>query len=391
MSRYDAYWEANGLLDFRRNPKAYYDLFSTVNAPDVIIPHTERHAYWDDEVVKVALHGSHFSAADWSGAQVRWASAAGTPSGQRAVPAVPRGSAAPLGTANWPLPRVEQARPVSIELSLRAPNEGKLAANSLDLLILPSEERAPRYEGSVTVLTREEALAAPPPDVLGLQDIEPVEGEPHGMALHDTPLPAGGAGEAAQSSAATRDQPPHSVLACSLRELGYNTTGLFTPEARLAVATYANPKLLGWVREGGCVLYITRGSNPFFWAQGRGGAYGGNWISAFNWLRPGVYRRLSAVTNPLGMPFMGIIPPATILGLPVEDPAAQPDFLAGMVSGWVAHPAVHTVQFRYGLGRVIMTTFQLDQALPRDPVAVAMLHDLIEHLTSDACRPTLEL
>jgi hypothetical protein len=85
------------------------------------------------------------------------------------------------------------------------------------------------------------------------------------------------------------------------------------------------------------------------------------------------------------------MPLATILGLPVEDRARQSDFLAGMVSGWVGHPAVHTLQFRYGLGRVIMTTFQLDQCLPRDPVAVAMLHDLVEHLTSDACRPTLEL
>ena len=63
-----AYWEANGLLDFWRNPKAFYDLFSTVNAPDVIIAHTDRYAYWDDEVVKVALHGSHFSGEEWSGA-----------------------------------------------------------------------------------------------------------------------------------------------------------------------------------------------------------------------------------------------------------------------------------------------------------------------------------
>jgi hypothetical protein len=60
------------------------------------------------------------------------------------------------------------------------------------------------------------------------------------------------------------------------------------------------------------------------------------------------------------------------------------------VSGWVRHPAVHTVQFRYGRGRVIMTTFDLEDALPRDPVAVAMLHDLLEYLASDACQPTLK-
>jgi hypothetical protein len=67
----------------------------------------------------------------------------------------------------------------------------------------------------------------------------------------------------------------------------------------------------------------------------------------------------------------------------------QGDFLAGMVSGWVDHPAVHTVQFRYGKGRVLMTTFRLEAGLGKDPVATAMFHDLIEHLHSDACQPVL--
>ena len=56
------------------------------------------------------------------------------------------------------------------------------------------------------------------------------------------------------------------------------------------------------------------------------------------------------------------------------------------------HPAVDTVQFRYGKGRVIMTTFSIKQAIERratDPVGAAMLHDLIDYLTSVACQPTL--
>jgi hypothetical protein len=83
------------------------------------------------------------------------------------------------------------------------------------------------------------------------------------------------------------------------------------------------------------------------------------------------------------------MPRGTIVGLPIEDPAVQPDLLAGMVSGWVGNPAVHTVQFRYGRGRVLMTTFRLEEAY-RDAVAVAMLHDLIEHLHSGECQPTLK-
>jgi hypothetical protein len=46
------------------------------------------------------------------------------------------------------------------------------------------------------------------------------------------------------------------------------------------------------------------------------------------------------------------------------------------------------VQFRYGSGRVIATTFNLRRTLHEHPVSVAMLHDLIDHLTSD-CQPTL--
>ena len=81
----------------------------------------------------------------------------------------------------------------------------------------------------------------------------------------------------------------------------------------------------------------------------------------------------------------------TIVGVPVEDPAVQPDILAGMVAGWVRHPVVHTVQFRYGQGRVVMTTFALAQQVGRDPVATAMLHDLIDHLASGACDPALRV
>ena len=48
-----------------------------------------------------------------------------------------------------------------------------------------------------------------------------------------------------------------------------------------------------------------------------------------------------------------------------------------------------TVQFRYGKGRVIVTTYQLINALATHPLAAAMLHDLVDYLASDACAPTL--
>jgi hypothetical protein len=165
-----------------------------------------------------------------------------------------------------------------------------------------------------------------------------------------------------------------------------------TPQTRVVITDYPNEDLLNWVRNGGRMLLLSSGPNPFFWRQGRGGTYGGSWITSFSWIRPGIHRRLP-ITNPLPLPYMHVMPTGTILGLPIENVAVQQDFLAGQFTGWVQHPAIHTVQFRYGKGTVLMTTFTLKEALrkdPTDPIATAMLHDLVDHLASENCRPVLE-
>jgi hypothetical protein len=148
--------------------------------------------------------------------------------------------------------------------------------------------------------------------------------------------------------------------------------------------------MLKWVRAGGDMLALANGPGPFFWVQDRNGPYSGNWLTSFSWVSPQVHKRLARAGNPLGMPFARVIPSRTILGLPLEERAVRGDILSGMISGWVGHPATHTVQFRYGKGRVIMTTFGIEQSVPDDPMAVAMFHDLIDHLCSDACQPVLK-
>ncbi len=324
----DAYWESNGLLDFYRRPKAYHDLFALFNAPDVVIPRTERAAYWDDEAVTADLALSHFSPADWGSARLRWR--LGDAEGTRRAPSVPRGTVAEIGRLRWALPPVTVTTAARIELELRGPQA--LARNHLDVLVLPAAHRAARYPGLVAV--------------------------------------------------------PEISLERSLRKLGYRTASAPTAETSVAVTTQTTPELLAWVRAGGKLLYLDQGTSPFFWTQGRGGAYSGNWLTSFSWIRPGAHPRLPAA-NPLGLSFRHAMPTHTILGLPLEDPAIQPDVLAGQVSGWINHPAAHTVRFRCGQGRVVMTTFNLAPALPGDPVAVAMLHDLLEHLASDECQPKL--
>jgi hypothetical protein len=323
----DAYWESNGLLDFYRRPKAYHDQFAAFNAPDVLIPHTERSAFWDDEAVTVHLTLSHFSAAEWDKVKLHWQW--GEKKGTRRMPEVPRGAVGEVGRLRWRLPAAAQSAFTRIDLELRG--RQVLARSHLDLLVLPAAHRAARYAGAVAV--------------------------------------------------------PERGLERSLRKLGYRTVALGA-EATVAAATHPTPELLAWVRAGGDLLYLDQGASPFFYTQGRGGAYSGNWLTSFSWLLPSAHPRLPAA-NPLGLPFRQVMPLRTIVGLPLEDPAIQSDVLAGQVSGWVNHPAAHTVRFRYGQGRVVMTTFDLSHALPDDPAAVTMVHDLLEHLVSDGCQPRL--
>ena len=365
----DAYWEANGLLDFVRRPKVYHDRFAWVNAADVLIPAVDRYAYWDDQPVVVAFHGAHYSAANWDGARLSWNIGGVHSDDEVPVADLRRGTARLLGSLSFRLPQVEHAQMVELQFLLRAPDGAILARNSLDLLVLPAAARRPHYTEPVAVV---------------LTDDRPV------MTTLGTPNPGGARvePEAAIPDMLSTDEASGSSLENSLRDLGYRTTRRLSERTRVAVTNYPTARLLHWVREGGDLLYLSRSPNAFFWFQIRGGAYSGSWMTSFSWLRPEIYRRLK-VTNPLTMPFLHIMPGATILGLPVEDPAMQGDFLAGMVSGWVRHPAVHTVQFRYGRGRVIMTTFALEHGLRDHPAATAMFHDLLDHLVSDACRPTL--
>ncbi len=357
----DIYWESNGLLDFHRNPKVYHERFASINAPDVIVPQPERYVFWDDEPVRARLHLSRYGAASWEGAALSWRFDAAA--GELAAPALARGEVAEIGAQRWPAPAGEGARTARVELVLRDADGAALAENQLELLILPAAERAARYRGLVAVV-----------------------GGP-GLATEPAELEASG------PDGSTPESPPPdglepAGLEGALRRLGYSTTGRLGPAARVAVTTSPTAELLGWVRNGGDLLYLNQGVSPFFWTQGRGGAYSGGWMSNFSWLRPGVHRRLE-VASPLGLPFAAIMPARTIVGVPVEDPAVHPDILAGLIGGWINHPAVHTLQLRYGRGRVLMTTFTLAEALPGDPAAVAMFHDLLEHLVSEACRPTL--
>ncbi len=334
----DAYWESNGLLDFHRNPKAYFEEFRHLNSADVIVAQLPRYVYWDDENVSATLHVSHYSADNWDGAQLH--AALGADETMLPVPALARGEARLVGEFIGHPIHTAQSEQQVLEAEAVDGSGRVLAHSHTQILVLPSEFRSAAYSKPVYFV----------------------------------------------DSAAVEMTSP---LADDLNRLGYAVYP--QADARLCIADTVDADLLDWVAQGGDLLYLnSAGRNPFFWQQGRGGAYDGDWVTSFSWLRPGVYRRLP-VSSPLTLPFAGIMPESVLLDLPVTNPAYHGDFLAGQITGWIGHPAIHTVQFRYGRGRVILTTYRLSDGLGYHPAAVAMLHDLVDHLVSDACQPALTL
>ncbi len=338
----DIYWESNGLLDFNRGEKAYHAVFGQINAADVIISQPEQHAAWDDQSLAARLHVSHYSARNWEGALLKW-----TNDGQshtQPLPALAQGDVVDLGTVEWAFKTTTEAETQQIALEVQSATGETLARNVSDILVLPAAAQQASWHGTL----------------------------------------AFSAGNTNAERAET------TTLQTALEHLGYRTTTQADSQM-LLMTSRVDKEILGWTHAGGTLFYLCQGVSPFFWVQGRGGVYSGAWITSYNWLRPGVYARLGA-PNPLTMPFANIAPTGVIVGLPVEDSACHADFLAGQFTGWIQHPAIHTVQFRYGQGKVLMTTFNLLSNLTgksSDPVATAMLHDLIDHLTSTACQPVL--
>jgi len=379
----DIYWESNGLLDFLRNPKAYHDVFATINSPDVIIPQATYQAVWDDQTLTLQLHLAHYSGQDWKNARLFTRLDVAEKVSEYALPTILNGSVKTLGSQRWRFAKVAQAAFQKLDFMLQSSTgnaqEEILARNSLEVLVLPAAARPPQYLEQLAVITRAPMWLAN--DLEALARLTLGNGTGSESQLED----------ADQLQPADISQPDHKTgyhLENLLQGLGYHTTPQLNSTSRVAITNYPNAELLEWVQQGGDLLFLSNGPSPFFWVRTSGGS-NSSWISAFTWLKPGIHKRLSTVPNPVSMAFRHVMPRASIAGLPYKDPAVQADFLAGSITGWLNHPAINTLQFRYGQGRVIMTTFALERALPGDPVAVAMLHDLIEYLQSDACQPTL--
>lgn len=353
----DAYWESNGLLDFERGVKAYHDLFAQVNGPDVLVMQPERYSAWSGDSLRLKLFVSHYSKGTWQATRVVSDNSDGSNSDAQTIAPIPDvqpGQVVALNIVKATLPTVEKSEAVELAMHVEASNGRVLTRNSIEVLVLPTSAQKAAYTGSVFV---------PPASQF----------ETTFSDEEDTAQPLG----------------------LALKAIGYRVESRLTSGIELVISNRVDSAQLAWIQDGGSLLYISEGIGPFYWHMSRNGAYSGNWMSSFNWLRPGVHARLGDVVNPLRLPFGKVAPNGVIVGLPVEDAQIHNDLLAGQFSGWIGHFAPHTVAFRYGAGKVIMTTYSLHESLATmtggidsaDPVAVAMTHDLVDYLIK--CDPVL--
>src|SRR4051812_40776546 len=122
----DCNWESNGLLDLKRNPRVFHDVFRTINADTVIVPVWERLTFWDDEKLSLRVavaNGPHALVRGTLNVSVGGAHLSQTCSaGSGAVIEMP--------TMELALPSLENGQVITIGLELRGADETLIASNS---------------------------------------------------------------------------------------------------------------------------------------------------------------------------------------------------------------------------------------------------------------------
>jgi len=323
----DCHWESNGLLDMRRNPRAFHNVFHTINADTVVVPQWNRVAYWEGEEVEVGLAAAHGRGDTVDGVEMRWS-----------LDAAGLGDREPMELT----PGVRHARPASF----RAPHVDKPEVHRLELEIATGD------------------------GVLATNHVE--------LAIHPrrTAPPAG----------AVAVWSPDADLTERFADLGYATA----PDAKAAdviVARRLDDALGAEVRAGACLIVLAdepQELQPMFphfqnvrVVPRHGSMWLGAWASSFSWVkRTGAFARLPG--GPLiDHSFDRVIPDHVIANCTTWDFQARVH--AGMVVGWVHKPAALIVERDCGHGRMVATTFRLLNDAPgADPTATALLDGLVE-------------
>jgi hypothetical protein len=323
----DVHWESNGLLDMRRNPRVFHDVFHHINADTVILPRADATSYWAGGKAQIEIAIAHGGGEPLSNARLELSFGEGTVA--RELPVIAPGEVLNLPAAELTMPDLSRSANQRAVFRLNGADGALIATNTLDFSVLTA---------------------------------------------------------AASAAKRSRAWSPERDIGERLEALGYNLAPSLDV-ADFAVARRHDSEMAAYVRDGGHLLLCPEEDmslHPFFphWQdvriRGRAGTlWQGDWASSFSWLdRSGVFADLPGGPM-IDMSFAPILPRHVIGGCNLLDFQARVH--AGIVVGWIHKAAALLVQRAYGKGRMAATTFRLfDAAAAADPVATVLTQRLID-------------
>lgn len=323
----DLNWEANGLLDMDRNPKAFGPVSPELQADDVILPGiAPRNAFSGDEI-RIPVSFSHYSALPTAGTSVEWQLEGTDQRGSLPLPEIARGELKAVGEITIEIPDLNAPRKLLLKLTA-----GNLARNSLELFAYPEPPDL------------EEVYVHDPGKRFKLPDAKPLAQAPAGGVVVAT------------------------VFDAQLKR--YVEAG----GKALVLAEHAEA-----LRELPALQIQAR----------RGSPRDGNWMTNFNWYRTSSPLFAGAPGNGLlGWEAFHATPDLVLVDVPTS---AAGDVLAGMFIGWIYLPGAYVLQARVGKGAVLISTFRLAANYERDPFSTLLLQNALRYLRSPDFAPQLRL
>jgi Glycosyl hydrolases family 2, sugar binding domain/Glycosyl hydrolases family 2, TIM barrel domain/Glycosyl hydrolases family 2 len=319
----DIEWEANGWLDYWREPKAFTPRLADLNADLALIATPERACVWGGDPVEVPVYVSDLTAHSVDGALRWWVEGTAV---RGNVPAT--GGSPDVPAATYPI-------------RFTAPDDGP--SNARLMVELVQADR---------VLARTCAELAWAPRSAAL--VRNVEANAH-----------------------TLDK----TFRQRLERQGYRMPRSFRTDTSLSFTSRLTEQMVDYARAGGRVVWLAEEA-PDGWLPDafnlpiRGLPPGESWRMAggVGWARAD--RLAPAPVLPdLGWEVANIFPRQ---GFDAAYLHAEDEQLAGWFEGWLANPLAFIVRRRVGEGQVIATTFRFAEAYGLDPTATLLLNRLVD-------------
>jgi hypothetical protein len=363
----DVHWEANGLMDMRRNPRIFQKRFAEINADVVIVPKIERWAYWCGETVEIAPSVAAGMVALPAGCSLEWSLDGHPDNGRRTLEAAEPLSVQTPDPISITVPAVNTPAQLTIRFILRDPSGGELAVNSIEVSAYPPMKVDPALRvwsvhqnilDRFTALGYSAASSAGGADVVVVRSIDANDVE----AIRQGGRYLMFAGDDPDQKFIRRDEPP--LQPPYMHDAGDPTTDGGSPNRARRRAS------------GTGLSDMDRRFPTIGIHQRNGTMWRGDWITSFNWLRRhGAFAYFPGGPM-LDLSFERVIPHHVLTGFRPWEYESR--IHAGIFVGWGHKPAALIGERPFGKGKMVMSTFRVTADKPGfDPVATYLIDALL--------------